>query len=92
MKPKKPSFLVKLLVICVAAYAAVTLMGLQFEINEKQREIASVEEQIELTRIRNAQRQAELDAEQDESSVKSDARDELGYALPGERIFIDVSN
>ena len=93
-KKEKKSFsqiMLRLGTFCIMAYLASTLVFTQVEIMVKKQEL----EAVKLTLARQLQDNEELQrliASGDEADyIERIAREKLGYAAPGERVFIDIS-
>ena len=93
-KKEKKSFsqlMLRLGTFCLMAYLASTLVFTQVEIMVKRQEF----EAAKLTLSRQLEGNEELQrliASGDEADyIERIAREKLGYAAPGERVFIDIS-
>ncbi|MCX7614318.1 MAG: septum formation initiator family protein [Clostridiales bacterium] len=75
-----------------AVYAAITLISLQLQINDHKSEIKSLSNDLAKQKIANTELQEVLDNGLNDEYVAREARDKLGYASPGERIFVDTSS
>lgn len=91
-KKKRVSGLAKTATAVFAVYAAFTLVSLQLQIAEKKEEQALLQAQIEEQELRNAEIRALLESENSDEYVARIAREKLGYASPGERVFVDISS
>lgn len=91
-KKKRVSGLAKTATAVFAVYAAFTLVSLQLQIAEKKEEQALLQAQIEEQELRNAEIRALLESESSDEYVARIAREKLGYASPGERVFVDISS
>lgn len=91
-KKKRVSGLAKTATAVFAVYAAFTLVSLQLQIAEKKEEQALLQVQIEEQELRNAEIRALLESENSDEYVARIAREKLGYASPGERVFVDISS
>ena len=81
--------LVVLLLIGVVGFELVTVYGQIAAAQEQERQLAA---QVTEQRLANASLQQDLARADDEEFIKELAREELGLAEPGERIFYDVNN
>ena len=88
---KKGGFIPRIVVLIFVVYFSFLLVSLQLEIENRKREITSLSAQIETMSIKKDEYQALIDQEIDEEYIIRTARNQLGMALPGERIFIDTS-
>lgn len=90
MKKRRKSLILKLAVFAFAVYIAATLIGQVMQIRRNSTQLASLKTQISDQKKENAETQRTL-SENDEQFMESVARNDLGYAKPNERIFVDAS-
>lgn len=90
MKKRRKSLILKLAVFAFAVYIAATLVSQVMHIRQNSMELASLKAQIAEQNKENAETQRTL-SENDEQFMESVARNDLGYARPNERIFVDAS-
>ncbi len=93
-KPKKRRNII--LGVCFGlfiVYACVTLISQQVQINQKQSELAELEDKIIIQEVKNGEVEDvyKSDDKENEEYIKKIARDELGYAEPDERVFINIA-
>ena len=81
--------LVLLLLIAVASFEVVQVYG---QIRSAQVTEQQLKEQVAAQQQANASLREDLERADDEEFIKELARDQLGLAEPGERIFYDVNN
>lgn len=78
----------------LAGAALVTLIFWQARIAEKREELSNLETQLATQEARNKEAQDAVDALDTEEGLKQyaerKAREELDYARPEERVFVDV--
>lgn len=86
----KRSTLLRISLAAFLIYVVVTLIGLQIQINQKQEELETLQQQIMIKEITNENSSADLESG-DDSYIEQIAREKLDYAKPGERIFINIS-
>ena len=91
MKSRKLARITAIAFIVFAVYAAVTLTTLSAQINEKQVELDDLNVQYEGITLENMELNDSIEAGPGDDIIARIARDKLGYAMPGERIFEDVS-
>ena len=89
-KKIKGSLPLRIAVLCLVVYAAVSLVNQQIQINQKKEELANLKSQLQVQEVENEELRDSIDAtEQDGSEyVERVAREELDYAKTGERVFI----
>ena len=63
----------------------------QVEIASKRQELEAVQAQLEAQIAENTELQRVLESGTEEEIIERIARDNLGYAKPGERVFVDTS-
>ena len=80
---------VLLLLIAVAGFEVVQVYG---QIREAQVTEQQLKEQVTEQQLANASLRQDLERSDDEEFIKELAREQLGLAEPGERIFYDVNN
>ena len=81
--------LVLLLLIAVASFEVVQVYG---QIRSAQVTEQQLKEQVAAQQQANASLREDLARADDEEFIKELAREQLGLAEPGERIFYDVNN
>ena len=91
VRKKRTHFVIKLLFVLFAVYAAVTLVSLQLQIRAKSEEIDSLAQQVDQQQAENEQTRTEVEQGANEETVAAVAREKLGYVSPGERVFVDTS-
>ncbi|WP_458863780.1 FtsB family cell division protein [Acidaminobacterium chupaoyuni] len=84
--------LTKIFVAVFAVYATYTLVSLQLQISAKKEEQTKLTAQVEEQKLRNAELSSLLESKNSDEYVARIARDKLGYASPGERVFVDISS
>ncbi len=93
-KPKKKrNIIFGVLLVLFAAYAVVTLISQQVQINQKQSELSELEDKIIIQEVKNGEVEQVYNSsdKENEEYIKKIARDELGYAEPDERVFINIA-
>ncbi len=91
-KKNSRSFFLTLAVIAVMGYFVISLISLQIEIRDKTKEVEEAKTQYEEIQLENEELESFL-ADGDESAyIERIARDVLGYVLPGERVYYDISS
>lgn len=93
MKAQKKGITSKLVALfCLAlfVYLVFNLVVCQVNIGTKRQELAAVQNSLDEQLAANKELNRELSGS-DQEIIERAARDELGYARPNERIFVDVS-
>lgn len=83
---------VRIGVICVAFYGVISFLQLREEIAEKAARVSELDVQIEEQTVINDALRDQIENGVSDEYIASVARDKLGYAMPGERVFIDSSS
>lgn len=90
---KKRSFsvLLTLAIVIAVAYFAVSLIQLQVKIDRQEKAVAGVAQQIEEEKAENERLQRILDSGDEAAYIERVARDSLGYVMPDEKVYYDIS-
>lgn len=89
MRRRRINLILLIAVFAFCAYAVYTLLSLQIRINDKREQIASLSGQITEQQQKNDQLQQVLDRGLTDEDVERIARDQLGLALPNERVYVN---
>ena len=92
MQFKRSSWLTKILLLVVAAYATVTLVSLQSQVTQKNAEAAELEDRIDAAKQENLRLEQAIDALETDEGVEAVARQKLGWVTQGEIVFHDMGN
>lgn len=94
MKAKKKNVnpLAYIFVLLFAVYSVYSLISLQSSISAKEREAERLQAQIDQQKVYNTSVEDLLAAENDDAYVADIARDMLGYVMPGDQVFVDISS
>ncbi len=91
-KKNKGSLLLKIAIVCFAAFLLMMLISQVFQIGKKQTELNDLKEQLREQLLINDELRYDLEGEDtgtDEYAEKV-ARRELDYVKPGERVFYNI--
>lgn len=88
MQIKKAGFLTKIVVLALLIAASVTLLRMQGQIAQAQREREELQQQVSHQTQVNADLQDAVDHSGDPDRQADIARNELGLAAPGEKVII----
>lgn len=84
----------KLMLLVVAGVGTVWLMSWQVQIMDKRSELADLQAKIAAQNTKNEEIRNTVSSLENEDGLKNyaekKAREDLDYAKPGERIFVDV--
>ena len=89
---RKHSFLPFLLLIVLLIAVGVELLNVSGKLRTARNEQTRVTAQVQQRQQENEALQSDLDKADDEEFLKNLAREQLGLAEPGERIFYDVND
>lgn len=91
-KRKKPlNVIAKIGIFVFIAITCVRLISLQASIAAKKRELAAIEQKVEQQTNDNKEIQEALDAGLEDDYIIKIARERLGYILPNERVYVDIT-
>ena len=92
-KRRKPTFSIaaKVLLDVVIAFTIFKPISLQTQIRDLQKQSATLDDAIDDKKVVNKDLKDSLEEGVTDESIAKIARDVLGYASPGERVFIDSS-
>ncbi len=91
-KKKGLSAFVRIGVLCLAFYFVISILQLRDEIAEKQLRMSELDTLIEEQTVINDALRDQIENGVTDEYIASVAREKLGYAMPGERVFIDSSS
>ena len=89
LKAKKSWFLPKFVLFLFIIYAAFTLVSLQVKIGAQREQQEALSTKIEQQQEINNVLEQKIASPQSDSDIIVIAREKLGMAFPGERIFIE---
>lgn len=92
MRFKHSSLMMKIVLLALVVYAAVTLVSLQAQVTEKNAEAAELQSAIETEKQENLRLQQAIDNQGTDEGVQAAAREKLGWVSKGEIIFYDMGN
>ncbi len=79
-----------ILFLAVIIYLSVSLISAQFELMTVKQEYENINMQKERLALQVEETQAMLDEEDHSIYIERIAREKLGYANPGEKVFVDA--
>ncbi len=85
------NIILKIVVMCFMTYLCCNLVVTHLEIIDREQELEALKAACEAQRIANKELERMVSLGNDDTYVERIARDELDYAYPDERIFIDSS-
>lgn len=78
-------------VFALIGYLAVTLVVSQVDIMVKRQQLSALQLSIQRQAQQNTELQRLIASGDEKAYIERIARDRLGFAAPGERVFIDIS-
>lgn len=91
VKKNKRSFIIVLFAVVLCACFAISLFSLVRDIDSIKKDISAVELATAEQEAANAALRDKINNGNTDEYVESIARDKLGYVMPGERVYYDVS-
>ena len=85
------SFILTLALVLLLGYFVITFIGHQLELREKRAELNEKTEALQMQLAENERIQAIVDSEDKSAYIEQVAREKLGYVMPGEKVFYDVT-
>ena len=85
------SLVLRLGLVALAAYLVVGMVFNQVEIAAKRQQLEAVQQQLEALPAQNDEVRRVLQPGPEGKIVERGARDQLGYAKPNERVFVDMT-
>ncbi len=92
MKLKRSSLFIKIVILALIVYAAISLVGAKNRIAAAQADQAALQAQVDAALQENAELEYAVAHAGDPETIESIARTKLGLVMPGEKIFYDVGN
>ena len=89
---KKKINIGSVMLLLAIIYLSINLISAQFELMTKKQELANVQAQKERLQLEVADTQSLLEEDRDEVYIERIARERLGYANPGEKVYIDIQS
>jgi cell division protein FtsB len=92
-KKQNRSILLRTAVFAFALYFIVALVNQQIQISQKRQELASIKQQIVVQEIKNDDIKHALSSgtAQNSDYIERVARENLHFAKPGERVFVNIA-
>lgn len=91
VKRQNHSFFLTLATVAIVGYFVISLVSLQFQIREKTKEVETARQTLASVQAENNELQQLAQEEDEKTYMERIARDVLGYVLPGESVYYDVS-
>lgn len=88
VKTKKAGFLTKIVVLALLIYMATSLLNLQSQLRNAEKEQASLSAQVTAQKQENADLADAVENNDDPERIQEIAREKLGLVAPGEKVFV----
>ena len=88
---KRRSFILTLALVLLIGYFIITIVGLQLDISERRAELDQKTAAYEQQLADNDRLQSIISNEDKSEYIEQVAREKLGYVMPGEKVFCDVT-
>ena len=92
MKLKKSSIYIRIVILALIVYAAVSISTTQSKIEQAQADQALLQAKVDRALQTNAELEYDIAHANDDETIQEIARAKLGLVLPGEKIFFDIGN
>ncbi len=92
VKTKKAGILTKVVVLGLLVYLATVLLSLNGQIAAAQAQRDAVQNMVDEQAQRNADLEDDVAFSDDPKKQEEIARDKLDLVVPGEKVFVDVTN
>ena len=89
---KKKFNIRSVLFLFAIVYLTINLISAQFELMTKKQELENIQSQKSRLELEVADTQSLLEEDRDEVYIERIARERLGYANPGEKVYVDIQS
>ena len=90
-KKQSRSFILTLGLVLLVGFFVITIIGLQLSIRERKGVLEQMQSAYEQQLEQNDRLQAIVDSEDKSDYIEQIAREKLGFVMPGEKVFYDVT-
>ncbi len=90
MKPKH-SFILSLALLLAVGYFLISFVSATIDIREKEKEQAEVHARYEAQMAENERLQSVVDGGDEKEYIERVAREKLGYVMPNEKVYYDIT-
>ena len=90
-KKQSRSFILSLALVLVVGYFIITIIDLQLEIRERKEVYEQLDNEYEQIVSDNNRLQAIVDSEDKSNYYEQVAREKLGFVMPNEKVFYDIT-
>ena len=90
-KPQKFSFILSIGLLLLAGYFVISLINVNMQINDRKKEAQELDAQYEAQLAENEEINKVIDGGDKEEYIERIAREKLGYVMPGERVYYNIT-
>lgn len=90
-KKQKHSFILTLALLLAVGYFVISFVSTRLEIREKEKEAAAVQAQYEEQCAENERLHNVIDGGDESEYMERVAREKLGYVMPDEKVYYDIT-
>ncbi len=90
-RKQKKSFILSLALVLLVGYFIITIIDLQLEIRDRKEVKEQLDMEYEQILTENERLQAIVDSEDKGSYMEQVAREKLGFVMPNEKVFFDIT-
>lgn len=90
-KHRKRSFILSFCIVALVAYFAISFFSEINTISNTKKEITAVKQSTQAYEQKSAELREDLESGDLDEYAETIARDKLGYVMPGERVYYDIS-
>ena len=92
MKFKKSSIFIRIVILALIVYAAISLTSSKSKIAEARADQEELQQRVDAALQKNAELEYDIEHAGDDETLAEIARAKLGLVKPGEKIFFDVGS
>lgn len=92
-KRRRRSWILRIALFAFAMYIIVSIVNQQIQIGHKKQELSVIQQQLTVQNLKNEELKSVIENGSTDSDefIDRKAREELNYAKPNERIFVNIS-
>ena len=88
---QKFSFILLIGLLFMVGYFAISFVNIRLNIRQREKQVAELKAELEQQLAENDRLQGVLDGEDQEEYIERIAREKLGYVMPGEKVYYNVT-
>lgn len=90
-KPQKFSFILSIGLLFLAGYFVISLINVHMQINDRKKEVKELNARYEQQVAQNERLQNVIEGDDKDEYIERVAREKLGYVMPGERVYYNIT-